>query len=328
MWTPTLALRGSRQLIPQLSSARYKGQAGKIGVIGGCAEYTGAPYYAAIAALKCGADLSHVFCTRGAAPVIKTFSPELIVHPYLREQSEDDSGDPSANASTAVQRVEEWLPRLSCLIVGPGLGRDPLVMRVAERIMHKACELNIPMVVDADGLWIWNQDSFDPAPFRATDRTVVLTPNAIEARRLEARYGSSGAGNLSESLGGSIVVVRKGPTDEILEGPSVLPNDSEGCLRRCGGQGDILAGCIATFLSWGATSTPGGEEEEDARSPSAIEAAHWKSLAAYAGSRVTREAARRAFCAHGRAMVSTDLVEEIGPAFSAIFAPEQQEAEP
>lgn len=31
---------------------RYKGQAGKIGTIGGCREYTGAPYFASIAALK------------------------------------------------------------------------------------------------------------------------------------------------------------------------------------------------------------------------------------------------------------------------------------
>ena len=32
-----------------------------------------------------GADLSHVFCTDGAATVIKSYSPELIVHPYLQE---------------------------------------------------------------------------------------------------------------------------------------------------------------------------------------------------------------------------------------------------
>jgi ATP-dependent NAD(P)H-hydrate dehydratase len=30
----------------------YKGDAGKVGTIGGCREYTGAPYFAAISALK------------------------------------------------------------------------------------------------------------------------------------------------------------------------------------------------------------------------------------------------------------------------------------
>lgn len=30
----------------------YKGQSGKVGVIGGCREYTGAPYFAAMSALR------------------------------------------------------------------------------------------------------------------------------------------------------------------------------------------------------------------------------------------------------------------------------------
>ncbi len=30
-----------------------------------------------------GADLGHVFCPPEAAPVIKAYSPELIVHPLL-----------------------------------------------------------------------------------------------------------------------------------------------------------------------------------------------------------------------------------------------------
>lgn len=34
-----------------------------------------------------GADLSHVFCTEGAATVIKSYSPELIVHPYLPDSN-------------------------------------------------------------------------------------------------------------------------------------------------------------------------------------------------------------------------------------------------
>ncbi|KAI3681610.1 hypothetical protein L6452_36410 [Arctium lappa] len=58
---------------------------GRIAVIGGCREYTGAPYFSAISALKIGADLSHVFCTKDVAPVIKGYSPELIVHPLLEE---------------------------------------------------------------------------------------------------------------------------------------------------------------------------------------------------------------------------------------------------
>lgn len=61
----------------------HKGEAGRIGVIGGSLEYTGAPYYAGIAALKFGADLCHVFCPKAASIPLKCYSPELIVHPIL-----------------------------------------------------------------------------------------------------------------------------------------------------------------------------------------------------------------------------------------------------
>ena len=60
-----------------------KGECGRIAVFGGCVLYTGAPYFAAISALKCGADLVHVFCEKAAGSVIKGYSPELIVHPIL-----------------------------------------------------------------------------------------------------------------------------------------------------------------------------------------------------------------------------------------------------
>ena len=75
-----MLLRHARALVPPLGSARagYKGQAGKVGVLGGCFEYTGAPFYAAMSALKVGADLSHVFCDEQAAVPIKAYSPELI----------------------------------------------------------------------------------------------------------------------------------------------------------------------------------------------------------------------------------------------------------
>ena len=39
-------------------------------------------------ALQLGSDLSHVFCTEGAATVIKSYSPELIVHPYLPDSND------------------------------------------------------------------------------------------------------------------------------------------------------------------------------------------------------------------------------------------------
>lgn len=91
-----------RRIVPTLSGERHKGQSGKVAILGGCREYTGAPYFAAFSALRVGADLSHVFCTHGAAAVIKCYSPELIVHPYFRESTEFEEDELGGEARAAL----------------------------------------------------------------------------------------------------------------------------------------------------------------------------------------------------------------------------------
>ncbi|XP_037863820.1 ATP-dependent (S)-NAD(P)H-hydrate dehydratase isoform X8 [Chlorocebus sabaeus] len=156
-----------RNIIPPLSSTKHKGQDGRIGVVGGCQEYTGAPYFAAISALKVGADLSHVFCASAAAPVIKAYSPELIVHPVL-------------DSPSAVHEVEKWLPRLHALVVGPGLGRDDALLRNVQGILEASKARDIPVIIDADGLWLVAQQ---PALIQGYQKA-VLTPNHMEFSRL------------------------------------------------------------------------------------------------------------------------------------------------
>lgn len=45
-------LKSVKACIPPLDLSSHKGQAGRIGVIGGSLEYTGAPYFAGISALR------------------------------------------------------------------------------------------------------------------------------------------------------------------------------------------------------------------------------------------------------------------------------------
>ena len=69
-------------LIPPLLPSLHKGQMGRVGIVGGSTEYTGAPFYAAESSLKMGGDLSYVFCAKQAAIPIKSYSPELMVTPW------------------------------------------------------------------------------------------------------------------------------------------------------------------------------------------------------------------------------------------------------
>merc|ERR1719506_2124912 len=70
-----------QQAAPSLAGTDYKGQGGRVAVIGGSTDFAGAPYYAAMAALRTGAELVYVYTAAEAAPAIKCYSPELMVTP-------------------------------------------------------------------------------------------------------------------------------------------------------------------------------------------------------------------------------------------------------
>lgn len=70
------------------AGSSHKGQHGKVSVIGGSAAYTGAPYFAAFSAMQVGADYGNVYCTKEAAQPIKSYSPELVVLPMMKEDHE------------------------------------------------------------------------------------------------------------------------------------------------------------------------------------------------------------------------------------------------
>lgn len=55
------------------------------------------------------------------------------------------------------------------------------------------------------------------------------------------------------------------------------------------------------------------------RHDSSLEQKEISLLSAWAGCRVVRECAKRAFEKHGRAVLTSHLVEEIGPAYASLF---------
>lgn len=48
-------------------------------MFGGSKDYTGAPFFASMSALRTGADLAYVLTAEEAAPALKAYSPELMV---------------------------------------------------------------------------------------------------------------------------------------------------------------------------------------------------------------------------------------------------------
>ncbi|KAJ6627769.1 ATP-dependent (S)-NAD(P)H-hydrate dehydratase [Pseudolycoriella hygida] len=280
-----LLMEQVRDIVPKLSNDRHKGQAGRIGVVGGSKEYPGAPYFSAISALKLGADLVHVFCTSSAAPVIKSYSPDLIVHPLL------DSDD-------AVSTIEPWLERLHVIVIGPGLGRETSILTTVSELVKLCRRLNKRLVFDADGLFLINQDISLIRDYPGT----ILTPNAAEFSRL---FGDTVAEKMKE-LGEGVTVIKKGSKDQIYNstnGTVLHECPAGGSGRRCGGQGDLMSGVIATFYHW------------------SLEKKHPEAafIASYAGSVLTKKCNEYAFLLKGRSMLASDMIEQIHQVFDDFF---------
>lgn len=286
----SLWLTRARDVVPSLTPLHHKGQAGRVGIVGGSLEYTGAPYYAAISALSVGVDLVYVFCGVAAGPAIKAYSPELIVHPIL-------------DVPNALAQIEQWLPRLHVLVIGPGMGRTENVLELVGQLIHKCRSLNLPLVIDADGLFLLTRH-----PELVHDYNgVILTPNEAEFQRL---FGSnvSEVADAMRTLGSGVTILRKGLVDRIYDsknGTVIVECPVGGSGRRCGGQGDLLAGAIAAFYCWARTSN----------SDVSVEPA----VLCWAGSVLAKECNKTAFAVKGRGMLTTDMIPLIPSVFRRVF---------
>ena len=296
---------------------------------GGSEKYTGAPYYAAMAALRTGADLATIFCAEEAANAIKTYSPELMVDSVYKAERMQSAETRRSEVAEMVNRVSESMDRFHCIVIGPGLGRDEAVQDATAIIIKEARKRGISIVLDADALFLLSLSKYhhlihflqSPSEEELVDgSTVVLTPNVVEYKRLVNSIADGSEEKLRQILPG-VIIVKKGHHDVIERFPTpsksinkeaskeekdVLTIDStvmiceeKGGLKRSGGIGDILAGTIGVFLSWNQIMK-NQDLETDAI------------LSCWLASSLTKKATRVAFEKRRRSMTAPDILEEIG----------------
>jgi ATP-dependent NAD(P)H-hydrate dehydratase len=178
-----------------------------------------------------------------------------MVHPLMRQSpsegqaSKDSESDPEKVAATVI----DMFGRLHAIVIGPGLGRDPLMQDTVARVIRAAREQNLPVVLDADALLAVQKD---PSLVKGY-KSAILTPNVVEFGRLckalkvevPEHPPAARVEALARALGGP-TVVQKGLADLISNGTVTLTVDLEGGKKRSGGQGDTLTGALATFLGW------------------------------------------------------------------------------
>jgi ADP-dependent NAD(P)H-hydrate dehydratase / NAD(P)H-hydrate epimerase len=248
-----LATRDVLRLVPRRREGQNKYTAGSVLVVGGAPGYTGAACLAAEAAFRADAGYVAVAAPKESLPVLEVRLLEAVKRPI--EEALDAAGKARA------------------LAIGPGLGEG------REKLVRRLLEVDLPAVVDADGLR-------GLEPFERSAPT-VLTPHEGELGRLLGEESGWVAAHRLEALRRAVerfgcVVLLKGP-DTLVGAPraDVLVAAPGPPSLATAGTGDVLTGILGAFLSKGLDARHAAVAAAVAQQTAAASASHQAGLVAH-----------------------------------------------
>ena len=130
-----------------------KGNFGKLLVVGGSKEYTGAPALVGLAALKSGCDLVSVVAPKRAADIVASFSPNLITYPLQGDYLDREH-------FKTIEKIQA-----DAIVFGNGLGKN------SQKLCQEMFKIKKSCIVDGDALKFID---------RKLSPNFVLTPHAGE----------------------------------------------------------------------------------------------------------------------------------------------------
>lgn len=216
----------------------HKGQNGTVIVVGGSKEYSGAPAFAALSALRAGVDISVVACPESVTSPIRSYSPDLIVQGLSNDYIQFDD----------TSKILKLSQTSDAMVIGCGIGREDETGLVLDEMLEK---IQIPLVIDADALKIIDNNSI-----KNSKNEIVLTPHRAE---FKAFFDNE----IPDNLDGQIetvmdacqeygcTILLKGKVDIISDGKNIKLNSTGNPGMTVGGTGDLLAGIVGGLIAQG-----------------------------------------------------------------------------
>lgn len=223
--------------LPERGYEADKRSVGTVMVIAGSVGMGGAAVLVARGALRAGAGLVSVAAPRSIATGLHQTLAEGTTIPL----PETEAGSISPEAQPI---VIERSAKFDCVALGPGLSTDP---ETFEFVRKAVLEIEVPMVIDADGI---NAFKGDPAALASRTAPTVLTPHARELARLLGTEETGLAAVREAARRTGAVVLLKGYRTLIADpAGTVWVVTSGGPVLATGGTGDVLTGVIAAFTA-------------------------------------------------------------------------------
>ena len=223
----------------------HKGNNGRLLIVGGSKDYSGAPAIAGMAAIGAGADLVYVAAPEKAAQAIKSTSPDLIVKSLEGDKlSLMHSGE-----------ILDIVDSVDCVLLGPGAGIADETSKLFNVLVAK---IKKPIVLDADALkqvelsLIKNRDDiiltphiFEFKSFFNVSGDLKLDIDSYDFKKVDENITEFQ--QVARQIKGTVIV--KGQYDLILSGTRFRINKSGNSGMTVGGTGDALAGICASLLT-------------------------------------------------------------------------------
>lgn len=222
-------------LLPDRDAWGHKGDFGKILLLCGSRGFTGAAYFAAMGALRCGAGLVYL----GVPESIYAIEAGKLNEPVVFPLPEKDG----KLSQAALEDVLPRLPQMDAVVLGCGLGQSEETTAVIQAVLQQA---TCPVVLDADGI---NGLAGHMDVVRRRAWPTILTPHDGEFLRMGGQLGPdrmASAAETARDLG--CIVLLKGHRTCITDGIRGYRNLTGNPGMAVGGSGDVLAGMIGGLL--------------------------------------------------------------------------------
>jgi len=217
----------------KIKRKEYKGQNGRVLIIGGSKDYVGAPALAGIAALRTGVDIVTVCAPEKTAWQINAYSPDLITKKFLGDEL----------SLTHTKEIVKMSEKFDVVLIGPGLGQKK------DFVLKLIREISKPFVIDADAVKVISLEVV---------KNSILTPHLKEFEILyknniqkpvydELEFGLN-IKNIKQKIGNNVILL-KGKEDKIFSKHRRSTNKTGHNSMTKGGTGDILAGIAAGLLA-------------------------------------------------------------------------------
>jgi len=237
-------LEEAEALLPVRPPDAHKRQCGSVLVVGGSPGLTGAAALASLAALRSGAGLVTLAVPEGVHDILEVKLTEVMTRPLPQ-------GKEGALSLKAAGVISELSEGFDVVAMGPGLSTGGEVAKVISELVRT---IEVPLLLDADGL---NAVVGQTDLFAQRQAPLILTPHPGEMARLtgksttEVQADRIGTAREGAEKWSSVVVLKGAGTLVTAPGGTVKVNTTGNPGMATAGMGDVLTGCIASFVGQG-----------------------------------------------------------------------------